>query len=182
MQLFQLKNYEVIFEPITMMIEEFKAIQEKNNDENLTLKEICFIWFYTDPRSDFISILDDKERMIEVARSIKLPDDWSIDETVQNAIDFYKDHMKTASSGLYTASITAAQFLEGKLKKPKELLEEVDAKGNKLYKLDNILNLISKIPDVMIKLHKAREQVIKEIEAKSQLKGNKEKAMFEDGI
>lgn len=182
MQLFQLKNYNVIFEPLTMMINEFKAIKDKNNDDNLTLKEMSFIWFFTDIRSDFQNVLDEDERIIEIAHSISLPKNWKPSKEVLNAIDFYREHTKTPSSGLYQASMIAAQYLEKKLKKPKELLDEKDGRGNPIYKLDNILNLISKIPDVMVKLHKAREQVITEIESQSQLKGGKSKAMFEDGI
>lgn len=42
--------------------------------------------------------------------------------------------------------------------------------------------MLKDVPDVMEKLHKAKEQVIKEIENQSQLKGSKEKALYEDGI
>lgn len=182
MQLFQLKNYNVIFEPITMMINEFKAIKDKNNDDNLTLKEISFIWFFTDVRSDFQNVINEKERMAEIAHSISLSNDWRPSKEVMDAIDFYKQHSKTPSSGLYQASMISAQFLEKKLRRPEALMEELDGKGTPIYKLGDILNLIAKIPDVMEKLHKARAQVIKELEAQSELKGGKAKAMFEDGL
>lgn len=182
-QLFQLKNYNVIFEPITMMINEFKAIKDKNKgDDNLTLKEMSYIWFFTDIRSDFQNILDDDIRSQEIKHSISLPLDWEPDRIVLDAIDYYKSNAKTPSSGLYEASMITANFLEKKLRHPETILAELNTKGDPVYKLDNLLSLIQKIPDVMIKLHKAREQVIKEIESESQLKGGKAKAMFEDGI
>lgn len=182
MQLFQLKNYNVVFEPITMMIDEFKAIADKNKNDALTLKEMSFIWFFTDIRSDFQNVIDEHERTIEIQKSISLPNDWKPSKEVLNAIDYYREYSKTPSSGLYHASMVAAQFIEKKLKNPEALLEEVDGKGNPIYKLDTITRIMKDVPDIMKKLHDARQQVIKELESNSQLKGNKSKAMFEDGI
>lgn len=182
MQLFQLKNYNVVFEPQVMMIREFAAIRDKNKNDDLTLLELSFIWFYADVRSDFQNVIDDEERIEEVKHSIGLPKTWKPSDEVLNAIDFYHSYSSTPSSGLYTASITAAKFIEGKLRKPQTLLDETDDKGSKLYKLDTILKMIKDIPDVMVKLHTGREQVIKELESKTGLKGGKKKSLFEDGV
>lgn len=182
MQLFQLKNYNVVFEPQVMMIKEFAAIRDANKDDDLTLLEMSFIWFYADVRSDFQNVIEDEERVVEVKESIGLPSDWKMSKEVEDAIEFYESYSSTPSSGLYSASITAAKFIEGKLKKPQQLLDEEDAKGGKLYKLDTILKMIKDIPDVMVKLHSGREQVIKELESKTGLKGGKKKSIFEDGI
>lgn len=183
MQLFQLVNYQVIFMPQTMMINEFKAVKDKNgNNDDLTLKEISFIWFYTDVRSDFKNILDDDERVIEIAQSINLPEDWKPDDIVMNAIDYYKEYSKTASSGLYNASISAAKFIEKRLNNLEDLLKERDSRGNPIYRIDNVLKMLKDIPDVMKKLYEARETVIKELESKSELIGSKTPALFEDGI
>lgn len=182
MQLFQLRNYNVIFEPVTMSITAFAKIRDKNKDDNLTLKEMSFLWFFTDPRSDFQNIIDEEERKDEIKKAISLPEDWEPDKIVIDAIKFYREFAKTPSSGLYEASMTVAQFIERKLKKPEALLAEEDAKGNPLYKLDSLLRLTKDVPDVMIKLAAAKEQVIQELEAKAELKGGKTKALFEDGI
>ena len=182
MQLFQLRKYQVIFEPQTMMLKPFADIRDKNNDENLTLKELSFIWFFADIRSEFQNILDEYARKEEIKKSISLDDDWEPDKTVIAAIEFYRQYSKTPSSGLYDASIKAAQFIEKKLNNPESLLSETDSRGNPVYKLDSLLNMLKGIPDAMQKLHSAREQVVREIEEKSQLKGKKEKAIFEDGI
>lgn len=183
MQLFQLKAYNVIIEPQALMINEFAAIRDANDgDDVLTLKELSFVWFYTDVRSDFQNILDDYDRKEEVKQSISLPEDWEPSDVVKEAIQFYREYSKTPSSGLYDASVAAAKFIEGKLKDPQVLLDELDSKKNNKYKLDTILKMVSQIPDVMVKLHKGREQVIKEMESKTGLKGGKKKAIFEDGI
>lgn len=183
MQIFQLQNYNVVFEPVTMMIKEFKAIKLKNkDDDNMTLKEMSYIWFFVDMRSDFQNILDERERKEEIKHAISLPKDWEPSIEVLDAIDFYKEHNRTPSSGLYEASVITAQYIENKLKNPTALLAEADARGNQLYKLNDVTKLLKDVPDIMKKLHDARTQVIKEIEEQSQLKGGKSKAMFEDGI
>lgn len=182
MEIFQLSNYNVVFEPVAMMIAEFRAIRDKNNDNEMTLKEVSFVWFFADIRSDFQNILDEHERKEEIKASISLPKNWEPDDKVMNAIDYYKEYSKTPSSGLYDACMVTAQYIEKKLKRPEDLLKEEDAKGNPLYKLDTLMRMMKDLPDVMEKLYKAKEQVIKEIQMKSQLKGGKTKAIFEDGV
>ena len=183
MQLFQLRNYQVIFEPQTMMIDEFAKVRESNKgDEEMTLKEMSFVWFFADMRSDFQNILDEHERKEEIKMSISLPKNWEPSKQVLNAIDYYKEHSKTPSSGLYKASMAAAQYIEKQLKNPEALLSLEDKRGVKMYKLTDVTKLLKDVPDIMKKLHTAREQVIKEIESQSQLKGGRTKAIFEDGI
>jgi hypothetical protein len=166
-----------------MTINEFKAIKDKNkDDDNMTLKEMSYVWFFADIRSDFQNILDESERQTEISLSISLPKGWQPSKEVLDAIEYYKSHSRTPSSGLYQASVAAAQFIEEQLKNPAFLISQEDSKGNKLYKLTDVSRLLKDVPDIMKKLHDARLQVIKEIESSSSLKGNKEKAMFEDGI
>lgn len=183
MQLFQLKNYNVIFEPVTMAITEFAAVRDSNKgNDNLVIKEMSYLWFFTDIRSDFQNVIDERERTEEIKSSIGLPGDWNPSKELLNAIDFYKEHSKTASSGLYDASMKAAQFIENKLRNPQSLLDEKDGKGNPVYKITDVANLLKSVPIIMKNLAEARIQVIKEIESKSKLKGGKEKSMFEDDI
>ena len=183
MQLFQLKNYRVIFEPQTMLIKEFADIRDNNKEnDDLTYKERAFVWYFADVRSDFQNELDDDRRMLEIKHRISLPEEWKPNKFVLNAIDFYKEYSKTASSGLYNACLVSAKFIENKLKNPDKLLGEKDSRDNPIYKLKDISDLMKTAPLIMKNLHAAREQVIKEIEAKAEIKGKKERALFEDGI
>lgn len=181
MQLFQLVNYKVTFLPITMMIKEFSDIRDKNNDDDLTLKEISYVWYFTDVKSDFQNILDEKERSEEIKKRIALPKNWKPSKEVLAAIKFYKEYSRTPSSGLYESSVISAQFLEKKLKEPEKILAEVDDKGKPMYKLKDISDLIKSAPTIMKNLHDAKLQVIKEEEMQSELKANRVKAVFEDG-
>lgn len=183
MQLFELENYQVIFLPQTMMIKEFSKVRDKYKDNNeMILKEMSYIWFFCDVRSDYKNILNEDERKEEIKSAIALPSDWEPDDITLNAIDYYVEYSKTPSSGLYDASMKAAHFIEKKLKDPESLLTEEDNKGGRIYKLDSIVSMLKNIPDVMSKLHKARETVIKELESKAETVGSKTPSIFEDGI
>lgn len=183
MQLFQLINYSVTFDPITMTLKVFSDILKKNKgDEEMTLKELSFVWFFCDMRSDYISIIDEDDREEAIREGVALPANWRKSDEVIKAIEFYRENSRTPSSGLYDASIAAANFVENQLKRPQELLEKIDAKGQYVYKLDSITKMLKDLPDIMKKLHEARTQVVKEAEANGGLKGGKEKAVFEDGI
>lgn len=183
MQLFQLKNYNVIFDPITMTISPFAAIRDKNGkDEELTMKEMAFIWFFTDVRSHYMSILNEDDREEAIREGISLPSDWRKTDELLTAIKYYRENSKTPSSGLYEASVISAAYIEELLKEPKELLEKTDGKGNYIYKLDNVTKMLKDLPEIMKKLHEARVQVIKELEENTGLKGGKTAAVFENGI
>ena len=182
MQLFEHKNYQVVIAPIAFTITAFAKLRDKLNDPDQTLKELSFMWFFCDVRSDFQAVVDEKERAYQIKLQIDLPDDWVISDELKECIKVYREHSKTASSGLYMASVAAADYIEKQLSNPSELLAKKDAKGNPVYRITDITRLLKDTPDIMKKLHEARQQVIKEEEAQSELKGNKAKAMFEDDI
>jgi len=166
-----------------MEIAEFAAVRDSNKgNDNLIIKEMSYLWFFADIRSDFQNVIDEVERTKEIKQSISLPVDWKPSSQLCAAISFYKEHSKTASSGLYEASMRAAEFIEKKLRNPADLLAELDQKGNNIYKITDITTLMKSVPQIMKNLAEARIQVIKEIESKSKLKGGKEKSMFEDDI
>lgn len=183
MQLFKLINHAVVYEPVVMEIQAFKQIAQKNGeDDRLTTQEIAFIFFYCDPRSNFLSVLDDEERFYKIKKETGMPIDWNSTPELEAAIEYYKENSKTPSSALYEASIITLKYIEKMLRNPAELLAKTDAKGNPLYKLDNLMKMLKDAPDVMKRLADAREQIVKELESNTGLKGGKTKAIFEDGI
>lgn len=183
MQLFKLVNHAVVYEPVAMELKVFRDLLKKNKgDDRLTTQEMAFIWFYCDPRSHFTSVLDDEERFKKIAHENGMPKGWKTSKELEAAIKYYSENSKTPSSALYEASITAVKFIEEQLKNPALLLDKKDAKGNPMYKLDNLMRILKDVPDVIKRISDAREQVIKELESNTGLKGGKTKAIFEDGI
>ena len=65
MKLLKYEGYKVVIEPELLTLKPFKQIwtRDKTVNKDKALAEIAFIYFMTDPRSDYQYLVDDKERM-----------------------------------------------------------------------------------------------------------------------
>ena len=86
-----MKDYNLQISEEAWGLSPFKAIlkRDKNRNKELAFKEMLFIYFYVDIKSDYMYITDNSVRLQEIKKDIKLPDDWKIDSIIQEAIDFY---------------------------------------------------------------------------------------------
>jgi len=77
-------------------LEKFKKIlkRDKSRNKDLALKEMLFIYYYTDIKSDYL-IIDIKFRKEEIIKDIGLPEDWKVDSIIQEAINFYEERSLT---------------------------------------------------------------------------------------
>ena len=165
-------------------LEKFKKIlkRDKSRNKDLALKEMLFIYYYTDIKSDYL-IIDIKLRINEIIKDIQLPDNWKIDSIMQDAINFYEERSLTVIGKLYKNALLAANDISEYLTKTKELLEERDDRGKPVTTLTTIVGGISKIKVVMQDLKAAEKELIKEkIETEGRMKGQQAMGMFESGL
>ena len=165
-------------------LEIFKKIlkRDKSRTKDLALKEMLFIYYYTDIKSDYL-IIDIKLRTDEIIKDIQLPDNWKIDTIMQDAINFYEERSLTVVGKLYKNALLAANDISEYLTKTKELLEERDERGKPVTTLTTIVGGISKIKVVMQDLKAAEKELIKEkIETEGRMKGQQQMGMFESGL
>ena len=165
-------------------LEKFKKIlkRDKSRDKDRALKEMLFIYYYSDIKSDYL-IIDSKFRIEEIKKDIGLPEDWRIDSVLQEAIDFYEERSLTVVGKLYKNALAAANDISEYLTKTKELLEERDERGKPVTTLTTIVGGISKIKTVMQDLKAAEKELIKErIETEGKMKGKQSMGMFELGL
>ena len=165
-------------------LEKFKKIlkRDKSRDKDRALKEMLFIYYYSDIKSDYL-IIDSKFRIEEIKKDIGLPEDWRIDSVLQEAIDFYEERSLTVVGKLYKNALAAANDISEYLTKTKELLEERDERGKPVTTLTTIVGGISKIKTVMQDLKAAEKELIKErIETEGRMKGQQAMGMFESGL
>ncbi len=165
-------------------LEKFKKIlkRDKSRDKDRALKEMLFIYYYSDIKSDYL-IIDSKFRIEEIKKDIGLPEDWKIDSVLQEAIDFYEERSLTVVGKLYKNALAAANDISEYLTKTKELLEERDERGKPVTTLTTIVGGISKIKTVMQDLKAAEKELIKErIETEGKMKGKQSMGMFELGL
>lgn len=165
-------------------LEIFKKIlkRDKSRNKDLALKEMLFIYYYTDIKSDYL-IIDIKLRTNEIIKDIQLPDNWKIDSIMEDAINFYDERSLTVIGKLYKNALLAANDISEYLTKTKELLEERDDRGKPVTTLTTIVGGISKIKVVMQDLKAAEKELIKEkVETEGRMKGQQAMGMFESGL
>lgn len=182
---FDTTNVEIIYDPLLLTLKPFKALidRDKSKDKSIALKEIAFISFYTDTRSIYMYILDDKARASELIKDLELPKGWKIDKAIQDAIDFYTERSKTAISALYEAAYHSVMEVASYLKNTGELLEERDEKGKVVTDISKITAALDRVPKLMQNLNAAEQELVKEKEnTEGRSKGARDFNMFEDGI
>ena len=181
---FTLRDYVLTVEDNMWGLIPFKKIlkRDKSRDKDRALKEMLFIYYYSDIKSDYL-IIDSKFRIEEIKKDIGLPEDWGIDSVLQEAIDFYEERSLTVVGKLYKNALAAANDISEYLTKTKELLEERDERGKPVTTLTTIVGGISKIKTVMQDLKAAEKELIKErIETEGKMKGKQSMGMFELGL
>ena len=181
---FTLRDYVLTVEDNMWGLIPFKKIlkRDKSRDKDRALKEMLFIYYYSDIKSDYL-IIDSKFRIEEIKKDIGLPEDWRIDSVLQEAIDFYEERSLTVVGKLYKNALAAANDISEYLTKTKELLEERDERGKPVTTLTTIVGGISKIKVVMQDLKAAEKELIKErIETEGRMKGQQAMGLFEAGI
>lgn len=156
--------------------------RDKSKDKALAIKELTYIYFMNDMRSDYLIIIDIDLRAKEVISDIGLPKNWTEDEIVKKASLFYKEHSKSPISELYHSTQIAVDVIRQELENARKLLDMQTDKGLQVYKIADILNAIAKVPDVMRKLKEAEREYIKEINSGKEKSGSRVHNEFEDGF
>ena len=183
MKLLNLKNYQVEVTDEALLV---KPIRDLFNKDTSPTKEAFYtqcsiIYFMADPRSSYNYIVDEKERFEEIKKQEGLPKTYKITKELQAAIDAYKNSVKTTSSMLLEDARTAVD-------KVRKFLREVDLtllddKGKPVYTINTVTSALKMIPQLAKDITETEKLVTKELEEAGRMRGgDKNKAMFEDGI
>lgn len=185
MKLFLVKDWQLTVDPEVYGLLPFKAIlkRDKSRNKDLAQKEMLFIYFYTDIKSDYLIISNLVERKNEIIKDINLPKDWKLDDTIQEAIDFYESRSLTVIGKLYKNALKAANDVSDYLTMTDVLLKERDTSGKPVNTITTIVGGIKKIKEIMQDLKAAEKEVIKEqLEMEGRQKGSKTMSFFEEGL
>ena len=92
MKLFKYESYQITIEPEALLLKPFKVIWNRDRSKNKekAMNELGFVYFFTDPRSDYQYIIDEKQRMEAIKEGEGLPENWKPDAKILEAVDFYK--------------------------------------------------------------------------------------------
>ena len=178
-------TYSVKYSPLLLTLEPFKKIidRDKTKGKEIAIKEISFIAFFADIRSDYMYIVNDEERARELVNDLELPKNWKIDATIKQAIEFYTNRSTTVNSSIYKSACKAAIDISNYLNKTDILLSERDENGKVVTDISKITSALEKVPKIMANLNSAHTELIKEQKiTEGRTKGSKTFNIFEDGL
>lgn len=154
-------------------------LKDKKNGKEQILKELGYLYFYYNPESDFASQTNDSLRHDEVLQYVNLPNNWKADKLFENIVSIYNG-VETLTDKLLKTARLATDKLNIQLAKID--LDEKDKSGKPIYNLKQFNETIKQLPDTMEALDKAEKMYIRNKAEKTNLKGGKEKSIYEDGI
>lgn len=182
MKLFKEEDFEVTISEEALTIKAFKDLikRDKSRDKREALKELSFIYFYIDPRSEFNYIVEDSEKQHEIKQAIGLSDKWKIDDKVQTAIDVYTKLVVSPES-LYLDECIAG------LEKARLYIRSIDFNekkrdGTPVMPLDRFQKAVKDAIPLINELKKARIDVEKQIVEEEKIRGSKIKTVTDDGF
>lgn len=176
MKLLKYEGYKVVIEPELLTLKPFKQIwtRDKTVNKDKALAEIAFIYFMTDPRSDYQYLVDDNERMEAIKEGEGLPAKWQPDKIVTEAMNFYMS-FKPISALL----LEDTRFMVDKYRKRLKA-QEFDELEIKDLKEAGVL--IKQIPSLVRDLNEAEKALNSEMRDSGRMRGQGEKTIFEDGL
>lgn len=182
MKLFKFENFQLTITEEALLIKAFRDLWERDTSDKKeqVFMEMGYIYFVYDPRSDFMFIVDEEDRIPRVKEEIGVPDDWEPDPLIIKAINTYKLLITTVS----TAAIDSSRKLIDKIKTYLDTIDlnEKDAKGSPVHTLSNITTTIKQIPGLVTDLYKAEKVLNSEIEENTKMRGAGVKKLLEDGF
>lgn len=185
MKAFEMRDYNLQVVPEVWGLLPFKALlkRDKNRNKDKAFKEMLFIYYYVDVRSDYIYILDDETRANEIAKDIGLEIDLKKDKVLLEAIEFYKERSLTVTEKLYKSALKSADDVAKYLERTDVLLAERTNSGGTVTKINDITAAQKALPEIMRNLKVTYKEVVKEQkELEGRSKGSKQLGIFEDGL
>ena len=183
MKAFQLdRNYNLEVSPDTLVLGPFKDIidRDKSKDKELGKKELLYIYHMEDPRSDFSDIMDNDYKKLQIITNIRFPKGWVEDKIIITGRKFYKERQETMAIRLYKACKIAVDKIEEFFTNFD--INERDEKGKPIFNINQINSVIKEIGTTIDNLEKLEQKVKRDLSVKNNVRGNKNKSLYEDGI
>ena len=179
MKLLKYEGYNLTFEPELLTLSVFKKLhsRDKTKDKSKFLQELGYIYFREDPRSDYQYITNTEDRSKAIIEGEGLPNNWKVDDCLQEAIEYYKS-FKTTSALLLEDTRAAVDKLRKQLRDIN--LSDTDDKGKPIYTLNVVVSAIKQVPSLVRDLDEAEKAIAKELIQNDRIRGSAEKSMYED--
>ena len=176
MKLFKYEGYRIVISEEALLLKPFKKIwdRDKTKNKEKAYMELGFIYFYCDPRSDYQYLTDEEERLKAIKEGEGIPDKWSPDNIVKEAMNFYNGFKPTSALLLEDTR----NMVNGYRAKLREITK--DMSNLEIKDIKDIGVIIKQIPALVKDLDEAERAVSKEIIESNKVRGSQEKSIYED--
>ena len=176
MKLFKYEGYIIVIYEEALLLKPFKKIwdRDKTKNKEKAYMELGFIYFYCDPRSDYQYLTDEEERLKAIKEGEGIPDKWSPDNIVKEAMNFYNGFKPTSALLLEDTR----NMVNGYRAKLREITK--DMSNLEIKDIKDIGAIIKQIPALVKDLDEAERAVSKEIIESNKVRGSQEKSIYED--
>jgi len=174
MRLFNRRDYKLTVDPLVFTIKSFKKLDARDRTVNKTQleKELSFIYFVYDPRSDLQFIVDEQDRIEKAKEIIGLDGKFKIDADLQKAIDVYLSMTETSASLLI-------KDLKVGVEKLRNYLRDANVDDDTF---DKYTKALKELIPLSQKLSETERTVIKEVEEISNARGDRAMTILDGGF
>lgn len=181
MKLVELNDqYQIEVNPELFFLKPFVALRDDRKDPAQILKEIGYIYFFYDLRSDFQFNTNVDERHNEVIKQVNLDAKWKPDKIFMECVKVYQYLTKTVSGNLLESAYVAVDKLNDQLRNID--LNERDSNNRPIWNMKQFGDTVKQVADMMENLDKAEKAFIRGQETNDKLRGNKMKTLYEEGF
>lgn len=180
MKLIKVNDFKLEVDDELFLLKPFKELYKSDKSKNKSdfFNFLTILYFTYDPRSDYMYITNESDRLKEVCETngIKIK---KFTDKENDCKDLYIKCTKTSSSLLLEDTRATVDNIRKMLQSINfDSMEEKD----KVIALKNITSVTSMIPKLIKDLSDAEKAVIKEIDEQGRARGGNKKSLFEDGI
>ena len=178
-------GYKIQVDPAAYMLIPFKTLwdRDKTKNKEKALKELAFVYYTCDYKSPYTENTSIEERDREVKMEVFGKEDYTIDEEIMAAQEFYRERQKTFSLILLEDAISGITKLSRYLKDinfNENEINERTGEAKPKHDIKKYADTIKTIPDILKSLNALKEAVKKEQESDNNLRAGREKPMYAD--
>ena len=177
-KLFKYEGYKLNISEEALLLKPFKEIwqRDKSKSKDKALQELGYVYFISDPRSDYQYLVDEEERSKAIKEGEGIDSKWKPDKLVLYAITLYKSFKPT--SALLLEDTRA--MIDGYRVKLRQIT--ADMSNLDIKEIKDLGAVIKQIPSLIKDLDEAEKALNSELKTSGRMRGSGEKTLFEDGI
>ena len=174
MRLISIENFELKVTPEALLVKPIRKLwnQDRSERKEKFFQQMSYLYFFTDPRSSYVYLLDDEERKQAIIEQEGLDPNFQPSALLKEAIEIYKKHTITPSQRLLENALISADKV-GKFLKDVDL-NKLDAKDRPVYQVSTITSALKNVEGIVTSLQNIQKKVEQEITDQGKARGTQE--------